>query len=71
MTWQQKTPTPVSEERGQMDKDEPIPREIFTNPLHLFVYSKYLEVNRQSLKLDTYGFSTLSSFLRKTVETMA
>ena len=30
-------PTPVSEERGQMDKDEPIPREIFTNPLHLFV----------------------------------
>ena len=32
---------------------------------YTYLYSKYLEVNRQSLKLDTYGFSTLSSFLRK------
>jgi len=69
-------PTPVSEERGQMDKNAKIPREIIRN-LHkvlsscpngipyTYLYSKYLEVNGQSLKLDSYGFSTLSSFLRK------
>ena len=70
------TPTPVSEKRSQMDKDEKIPREIIRN-LHkvlstypdgipyTYLYSKYLEVNGLSLKLDSYGFSTLSSFLRK------
>jgi len=69
-------PTPVSEKRSQMDKDEKIPREIIRN-LHkvlstypdgipyTYLYSKYLEVNGLSLKLDSYGFSTLSSFLRK------
>ena len=32
---------------------------------YTYLYSKYLEVNGLSLKLDSYGFSTLSSFLRK------
>jgi len=67
---------PVPEKKCQMDQVEKIPEEIIRNlhkvlssspdgVYHTYLYRKYLEVNGQSLNANPFGFSTLTSLLRK------